>query len=106
MKQFYLVEAVILAALSAAVTLDRAGAANMYLQGKGANLKATTQYQWISELVIRKDGEVKSSQRLLVRFDGSGKSVMEPIGAQQEKKKRGLRGRVQKTKKKKRKHLI
>lgn len=105
LMEFYLAEAATLPALSAAVTLDRVRAANMYLQGKGANLKATTQYQWISELVIRKDGEVKSSQRLLVQFDASGKPVMQPIGAEPQKKKRGLRGRVQKRIKKKMEEL-
>ncbi len=105
LMEFYLAEAATLPALSAALTLDRARAANMYLQGKGANLKATTRYQWISELVIRKDGEVKSSQRLLVQFDASGKPVMQPIGAEPQKKKRGLRGRVQKKIKKKMEEL-
>lgn len=105
LMEFYLAEAATLPALSAAVTLDRARAANMYLQGKGANLKATTRYQWISELVIRKDGEVKSSQRSLVQFDASGKPVMQSIGAEPQKKKRGLRGRVQKKMKKKMEEL-
>lgn len=104
LMEFYLAEAATLPALSAAVTLDRTRAANMYLQGKGANLKATTRYQWISELIIRKDGEVKSSQRSLVQFDAAGKPVMQPIGAPA-KKKRGLRGRVQKRIKKKMEEL-
>ena len=98
--EFYLSAPVTLPALDEPFVVDAAQVAADYLRSVGQNMKALSSYSWTSQLDIKKDGELKSSKRMLVHFDDKGKPDREPIGVQQEKKKkRGIRGAIQKKKK-------
>jgi len=97
--EFYLSAPVTLPALDEPFVVDAAQVAADYLRSVGQNMKALSSYSWTSQLDIKKDGELKSSKRMLVHFDDQGKPVREPIGVQKEKKKkRGIRGAIQKKK--------
>lgn len=103
--EFYLAQPASLPALANPVILDPGQMATQFTQAKGANAQILTQYRWISEATIAVKGETKVSRRMLVQFE-NGKLNVEPIGVQQEDKKRGIRGRVQEKKRKRMEELI
>ena len=103
--EFYLAQPASLPALANPVILDPGQMATQFTQAKGANAQILTQYRWISEVTFAVKGETKASTRMLVQFE-NGKLKVEPIGVQQEDKKRGIRGRIQKKKKSKMEEMI
>jgi hypothetical protein len=103
--EFYLKEPLTVPALTAPVQLDLSSTALNYSKAWGANAKALMEYRWRSRIEIKKDEEIKSTKEMLVSFE-NGKQKLEPIGYEQEKSKRGLRGKIQKKKQKKAKELV
>ncbi len=104
--EFYLSQPVTVQALTVPVALDPVQTALKTSNSNTENAKRLMQYRWRDRIELKKDGETKSVKEMLVSFDDKGNRKLEPIGAQEEKSKRGLRGRIQKKKKKKVKELI
>lgn len=96
--EFYLSQPATLPALAQPLVIDAGQTATRYLQVNGQNMKALTRYSWTSQLEVNVKGEVKTTKRMFNHFDEHGKMVVEPIGAQEQKKKRGIRGKIQKKK--------
>jgi hypothetical protein len=71
-----------------------------FAQGQRENAKRLRQYSWKSRTEIRKDGETKSTQLYLVRYDSEG-AVQQTLisGTSRQIPTRGLRGFVAKKKK-------
>jgi hypothetical protein len=103
--EFYLEQPVTAPALTVPVELDLDATALNYSKVWDDNARALTEYRWRSRIEIKKDEEVKSAKEMLVSFE-NGEQKLEPIGFEQEKKKRGLRGKLQKRKQKKAKELV
>src|SRR5215813_11406303 len=71
-----------------------------FLKAQRDNAEAMKQYVWKSRTEVKKNGESKSTQLFLMRYDLNGTLQKTPIGAgtQPDIPTRGLRGRVAKKK--------
>lgn len=73
-----------------------------YSKNMEQNMIAMRQYSWKSRTEVRAKGETQAVTLHLVRFDLDGNLQKTPIGGEQKsKKKRGIKGKIQKKKQKK-----
>ena len=78
---------------------DPAKVAMQVSESRQENQKAARQYSWTSRTEVKVKGEVKKLRTEIVRYTVDGQLQRTPIGSSPEpKKKRGIRGRVQKKK--------
>jgi len=105
LMEFYLAEPTTMPLFAIVGYPDKDTALNTFRHIVAKKMKLQIEYGWTREITIAKDGEVKSNNRMLVRHDSLGNQTEELIGVQK-KGKRGLRGRIEKKKKKKMGELV
>lgn len=105
LMEFYLAEPTTMPLLANVSYSDKNTALDVFQNVMTKNLKLQVEYGWTREVTVAKDGDVKSNDRVRVRYDSLGNQTEEPVGEQDEGG-RGVRGRIKKKKLKKMDELV